>query len=323
MYKEYGGYLPIELGKNNKEYYRTNSRFYNSGRTAIYCAIKDSGVERVWLPIFLCKSVYDLLKTMHIDIHFYNIDSNFIPINIDEKQNDIIIWTNYYGVVPSKTIELIVARYNNVIIDNTQAFFQKPLDNVYNVYSPRKFFGVCDGGILIKKEFRNKDAVLEKSNSLSTAMYLVKSLQMSTNDAYKDSIKNEKRIENEGVRSMSQLTHSILETIDYEFVKDRRNNNFCKLHSLLKERNELIIDKAVFDENRAPMVYPFLFKSKSLRQRLIDNHIYVSQWWKWLLENKRSNEWERYLSEYLLPLPIDQRYEAKDMRNIYDIIVKE
>ena len=65
MDSEYGGYLPLELDSRN-EYYSTNTEYevrkYNSGRCAIYQAVKDSGASRVWLPVYLCDTVYNFLK---------------------------------------------------------------------------------------------------------------------------------------------------------------------------------------------------------------------------------------------------------------------
>ena len=40
----------------------------------------------------------------------------------------------------------------NLIIDNAQAFFAKPLLGIDTFYSPRKFVGVSDGGILATKK---------------------------------------------------------------------------------------------------------------------------------------------------------------------------
>ena len=69
------------------------------------------------------------------------------------------------------------------------------------------------------------------------------------------------------------------------------------------------------------MVYPLLVEDDQLRHVLIENKIYISQWWKWVLSNNNSNDFEKKLSKYLLPLPIDQRYDLKDMEMVAAIII--
>ena len=56
--------------------------------------------------------------------------------------------------------------------------------------------------------------------------------------------------------------------------------------------------------------------------KLIENKIYIPQWWKYILSMGVSNNFERKLSKYLLPLPIDQRYNDIDMEFIANIIIK-
>lgn len=77
--------------------------------------------------------------------------------------------------------------------------------------------------------------------------------------------------------------------------------------------NELNLPK--METFECPMVYPLLIKHDSLRKKLISNKIFVASYWPGV-----EGEVETYLQKYLLPLPIDQRYEADDMRKIIKII---
>lgn len=53
---------------------------------------------------------------------------------------------------------------------------------------------------------------------------------------------------------------------------------------------------------------------------MIENKIYIPQWWKYLLDYPEINEVERELSNYLLPLPIDQRYDREDILHMLSVI---
>lgn len=319
MEKEYGGYLPLELEKRN-EYYRTNTdyevRKYNSGRCAIYKAVKDSHATRVWLPVYLCNTVSDFLLKKAMSVEYYNIGHDFLPENIQFEQDDIVVWTTYFGVENYKQITEVIGRYQNLVIDNTQSFYIPPQKNVYNVYSCRKFFGVPDGSYLISNSFSSPDEKLPYSDSKSTARYLVDSIETSTNEAYSESLENEDRITNEDVMAMSHFTERILASIDYEKNQQVRLKNYSVYNSILGELNEIKVSKPEY----APMIYPLLVKSDSLRSELVSRRVYIPQWWKAVIEDYRSNEWERYLSRYVIPLPIDQRYNPSDMEYISKLI---
>lgn len=321
--KEYGGYLPLEIN-DGKDFFLSNefqSRKYNSGRAAIFMAIEDLSVKRCWVPNYLCEYVKTFLASMGIEVILYNISEKFEPLNISYKKGDAVLFTNYFGLIPDTYIAYLTEQYEYLILDNTQAFYRAPVlkKGVYNVYSCRKFFGVNDGAYLISKVFFNNERVLEYSHSEDSFSFLVESFVKGTNAAYELSLENERRIDTEGVRKMSNLTNAIMRTVDYADVEKKRKNNFEVLNSHLFNINELswLIGK----RKEACMVYPVLVKNEELRSFLIKNKIYVPQWWKYVLDMDISNEFECFLSKYLFALPIDQRYSAEDMDFISSIIL--
>ena len=136
------------------------------------------------------------------------------------------------------------------------------------------------------------------------------------NAAYEDAKQNEERINNSGMKFMSKLTETLMNNINQEAVDNRRQINFTQLHNMLKDINRL--NPVV--ENGAPMVYPLLVNCDTLRQHLIENRVYVSTWWRWILESEQTNEFEKKLSKYLIPLPINQYYTVGDMMQIARIV---
>lgn len=315
--KEFGGFLPLELNLN-EEYYGysdTDMVRLNSGRAAIIYAIKDGGFNKVYLPLYLCNSVAVALGNAEINYEFYNIDINFLPTGINLKENEVLLWPNYYGVQLQSKVDELVARYKNLIIDNTQAFFSKPILSAYNIYSCRKFFGVSDGSYLIHHNLKKRN--FANTMSFERSLFLLKSIECGTNEAYSDNLINEMAIEKEPHGGMSLLTKSILRSIDYKDVINKRNQNFGMLDSILRQCNLIQFNEYA----QAPMVYPLLVK-KSIRDKLIEKNIYVSQWWKRVLDSELSNDFEKELSEYLIPLPIDQRYSKSDMEELGQIVMR-
>ena len=320
--REYGGYFPLELVKTGHWFqkYEASTQRLNSGRAAIVHAVRDGGYKRVWLPLYTCHSVADILDYYNIPYTFYNIDEAFNPVNVVMKPGDVLVWTNYFGILKDDQIQAIYNQYKDVIFDNTQAFFSQPVLDAYNVYSCRKFFGVPDGAYLIHKDL--KRCTLEKDNSSDTSIFLLQSLEYGTNAAYSASLDNEERINKNQVLEMSALTDAIMNAVDYETSLQKRPENYRAMHQTLGESNQLgaIVE---IDNQVIPMVYPYLCFDWEMRKHLIRNKIYISQWWKWVAESGLCNSFEKTLSEFLLPLPIDQRYDIQDMHHIAGIIQKK
>ncbi len=249
----------------------------------------------------------------------YNIDENFEPLLDEIGTTECILIPNYYGVQTDLFYEKMMDRYERIIFDNTQGFFCRPImrKGVYNVYSPRKFFGVSDGAYLIGQLVGDNNLYEDESSERSH--YLLDAIERGTNAVYAEYLENEQKITNSGMRKMSNLTHTLLKGIDYERIKAIRKNNYLYLHSILREKNKLQLP----DEADSAMVYPFLCddQENKFRKYLIENKIYVPQWWKWVLEQSNATSWEKKLSGELCPLPIDQRYTIKDMKNIADIVL--
>ena len=88
------------------------------------------------------------------------------------------------------------------------------------------------------------------------------------------------------------------------------------MHKKLGKINEMKIE---ISKEMVPMVYPLLINKINLREKLLKKKIYIPQWWKEVIKNVDKNSYENYLSNNLLPLPIDHRYNKKDL----DFIIRQ
>ena len=321
---EMGGYLPLEL-ETRKEYYNSNYQYtvwrVNSGRAGILLALMNCKVNKVYIPWYTCQVVEETLIEHGFCVNKYKIDCDFLPLIDCIFENDWIIYVDYFGICRSDKKDFIVKKFGNVIFDNTQAFFSKPIikDNVFNIYSCRKFFGVCDGAYVVSNRKENKKRIFSKDYSWKRCLYLIKSYEMGTNGAYRDNLSSEDSIGHE-IKLMSDFTRKIMGTIDYNRVKRIRSTNYNFLVDKLSNLNELNL---IVNDNCSPMIYPLLVHDEELRKYLIENRVYVPQWWKYLIDKLDKNDFEVKLSRYLIPLPIDQRYTINDMNNIVNIIKKK
>ena len=76
--REIGGYLELEKLVDNE--YHKNALALNTGRNAFVCLAKLKNISKVYLPYYLCDSVYEVCKRENIDYEFYNIDKDFMPL---------------------------------------------------------------------------------------------------------------------------------------------------------------------------------------------------------------------------------------------------
>ncbi|MBN2693425.1 hypothetical protein JXR93_02080 [bacterium] len=310
--KEIGGYFELEL-KNSGEYYKDLIAL-NSARNSLEYILLTKEYKKIYIPYYTCDVILEPIKKLNIEFEYYNIDSNLEPIfNKNLLSNEVFLYTNYFGIKDS-FIKKIVKSIKNIIIDNSQAFFSTPIKGIDSFYSARKFFGVSDGAYLHTD--KNLNYKIKQDKSYDRMTHLLKRVDLSAMDGYSDFKNSDNSLNNQNIKEMSKLTKKILASIDYTNVISIRQSNFLYLHQKLKDKNELTIEIT----NETPMCYPFLFKSEYLRAELIKNRVYVATYWPNVIESSPENSKEYYLAKYLLPLPIDQRYDINDMNMILSIL---
>lgn len=312
--KEIGGFFELELDR--KLEYHADAIKVNSGRNAIRLILKIIKPTKIFLPYYVCDSVLEPILDLKIDYEFYSIDQNFMPI-LNEKieSTDLVLYINYFGI-NDHNVKRLLKNYPNLVVDNTQSFFSTPLEGVHTIYSPRKFFGVADGGYLysnvIKANYEHEQDV-----SYNRYEHLLKRIDLNAHESYGQFVSSENLLIGQPIKRMSKLTQSVLQSIEYGKVKEIRKTNFNYLHSNLYTINELNIDLSNVE---SPMVYPFLLSKEGLKSFLIERKIYVATYWKEVLDRVESNSIEYQFTRYLVPLPIDQRYNLEDMKSVVEII---
>ena len=70
------------------------------------------------------------------------------------------------------------------------------------------------------------------------------------------------------------------------------------------------------------MVYPLVVEDKYLMEKLREKQIYTGRWWNSVLQTVEDDSFEAFLSTYMLPLPIDQRYNNNDILIVNKIVAE-
>lgn len=308
-----GGYFELELPEPKGHFYSGAKRF-QSARAAFYALLLKGRPSKVWMPVYICDSILAPLKKAAIEIVFYSLNKDFsIKDNIKLQPNEWLFYVNYFGIC-CKQQQAILSEYgpDQVVFDHSQAFFQPALNCLATIYSPRKFFGVPDGGLLITKLDIDEPAEVDDV-SIERSRHLLKRLGAKPESGYVDYQNAEKSLMDFLPKRMSALTDRVFSSIDFESARIKRNENFRFLHDMLANKNSISIDSSLID---GPMVYPFLSDTASLKSILISNKIFVATYWPECERIASNGSYEQELTRYLTPLPCDQRYGTECLERI-------
>ncbi|EST10660.1 hypothetical protein [Sporolactobacillus laevolacticus] len=309
-----GGFFSLELPKQT-EYHR-GAIHLNSARYCLEYVLRARNYKKIYLPAYICDSVLQPIKRLNIDYVFYSIDEHFAPVFDQVPENDAcFFYVNYFGLNTGNVRELC-HKMQHLIIDNTQAFFDLPLEHVDTLYSARKFFGVPDGGYLFSNTEKRID--LDRDPSYYRFDALLKQIDLGSVPAEPLFEQNEAYLDTCGMQAMSRTTQRVLRSIDYEHVRATRNANFRYLHKQFGAYNQL---NANFSNVNGPMCYPFLIdRGEQLKDYLLKHQIYTDDFWEKVTSRVPTSSFEYHLAKNLIPLPIDQRYNEKDMDAIVRIV---
>lgn len=309
-----GGYFSLELPFYG-EYHQGAIRL-NTGRNCLEYILRVRNYSKVYIPYYTCEVILEPFRKLNIAYDFYHVN---IDLELDQdirlKQGEALLYTNYFGL-KQRYVEYLVEKYGRkLIVDNTQAFYADPIMGIDSFYTCRKFFGVPDGAYLYCDTELND--YLEQDCSYDRMAHLLKRIDLSAEEGYPDFRKADDALENQPIRRMSKLTQRIMQSIDYNSVAQRRRVNFEMLHNALGKKNN---HEFKLDEKAVPLVYPYINPDRELRNKLIENKIFVAQYWPNVLGWSVKDSFDCQLVLQMQPLPIDQRYQEEEMKNIISII---
>ncbi len=119
---------------------------------------------------------------------------------------------------------------------------------------------------------------------------------------------------------MSLISERLLSLVNFDQVRHIRNENFNYFKTQFQEFNQLRID----DNIENGFCYPLLLKKPIDKFKLHENNIFIPSLWMEATKRNNSKEYEIEckLSTEMLPLPIDHRYNLKDLERVSILIKK-
>lgn len=312
MKKEFGGF--IEFEHYHGEMLHEDGIKLNSAQNCLRYLIREKGIKTIWLPYFLCESVTEGCQKEKIEIKYYHVDEALRPVFPDHvKDGEWMYVVNFYGQLTEEEISSYARHYDNLILDNVQAYYHRPAAAVPTIYSCRKYFGVADGGILTGAEPSAQE--YETDLSYDRMEFLFGRFEKGANAFYSQYVGNNDLVGSLEIKKMSVLTENLLHGIEYGRIRKVREENFGILHAELGEINKLALICPI-----APFMYPMQVENgPEIRKRLIENKIYIPKLWP-LDYHRTEIELEYALADNILPIPCDQRYTEEDMLYICSIL---
>lgn len=311
--KEYGGYIEFERYDWNMMH--NDAIALNCGRNALAYLCEAKKIKKLYLPYFLCSSVSNLCEKTSVEYDFYHISNGFEPI-FGQKldKNEWLYIVNYYGQLDNATIQSWKQRYDHIIVDNAQSYFQMPVEGVDTIYTCRKYFGVSDGAFLYTDTKLQRD--IPQDESYDRMHFLMGRYERSASEFYNEYVENNSLFAREPIKKMSRLTNDLLHGINYEHVARIREDNFNYLNVELGNINQLKL-KSIY----GAFMYPLLIQNGAAMRKILQNEkIYIPTLWPNVLKECPSNSLEYHFAANILPIPVDQRYSIRDMKHLVEAI---
>lgn len=306
-----GGHFSAFL--NARSNYISANFYYESARSALYSIIIKCRPKHVYIPNYICEAVPDVIERAGSIPIRYSIDNSFkAEMNYDLKSDDLVLLVNYFGLCGDKiTEQLKTMPKSQVLVDCSQGMFQEKFDCLATFYSVRKFVPTPDGGFVAT----SLDLEVESSNetkSIDRYGYLLKRVSFEPEISREDYLVAENSIRDASLREMSVFSKSILRVVDLSHIKDMRRKNFMTLLRGLSSTFDLDLGDQV------PLCFPYAHQNvKILRQYLIDNRVLTPKYWPGIIP---LNNFETFLLENVVYLPIDHRYTEEHMSHIINLI---
>jgi dTDP-4-amino-4,6-dideoxygalactose transaminase len=322
--------------------------YLRTGREALLyasCNCKPREAAVILCPAYSCWSMIAPFEFSGWEVVYYRlnpdltIDEEYLAKLLQTSRPDAILTMNFYGSASTIGAVAMAKLFNEkitVIEDFSHCTFC--MDRIYNeqvdyyVTSIRKSIGVCDGALVLSKKPTNKHYIgLESSDfgnlrlvaQQSKGRYaFTKSLDQK--DAFLAELRRgEEMIDQlDGIHPISAISMKMLETVNGEEIAFARRVNMKHLWGELQWQVRSVprIEKSFLG---APFSLPILVENRDdVQRRLAKKGVYAPVLWPINQMARAVCENSAFVSDHMLSLPIDQRYDWDDMEDIAKIVLE-
>lgn len=305
-----------------------------NARSGIKLVIDQLKPARVWLPSYLCPSILSAINLEFSVIKFYPVGKDLMVVSdaflSDLRPDDLFLCIDYFGFPFENHLLKQVKQHGCTLLrDCSQAlFFDFQNDQLcdFHLFSPRKFLGVPDGGILHAKTKLNFQSCPLSPSDEETFAEMFQAVifrrdfdQFGGNhDWFGYFQRGESRFEPSD-SPMSELSQILLKNgFDYDFIRAQRKQNYM----ILAERLRQLALFPLLPEDVVPLGFPIVIPERDVvRERLFKKEIYPPIHWDILNDVPVEFVESRELCRQIMTLPCDQRYGEDDMMYVADSLL--
>jgi hypothetical protein len=305
---------------------------YANARSTLYAIAQLEQPLRVWLPSFVCEAVVEPFRKSGIKIRFYPVDSELMVHieGLDLREGDAFLLVAYFGIAPPADLYRSLNAAGVIVIEDlSQALFAQPDPLAsYSVYSPRKFFPVPDGGVVMsnlnkatvwpqddEKDFERHDQFLQAIEGYACRSLFEAGVSEALN--WHPHFQSSERLMSTGLQKISNFTRwFLLFAADWESERAQRIQNYDYLASRLPQ---FCLQKRESED--VPLGFPLVSANRDrLRQRLFGQRVFPPV--HWAIEGfvPASFKESHALSKRIMTLPCDARYQFDDIERMAKIV---
>jgi len=335
MLRPIGGFLPLRLPASETSSDSPLAQWTNgfptswllhNARSALHALWDVIRPRRIWLPAYVCAEVAASVPS-GVDTSYYPLDERLLP-RVDFLSGHIldgnhVLAIDYFGRPANpEFIDLVHIRPDIGWVED-RAHVLDPPDSAWGdwlLYSPRKLFGVPDGGILVAHRKALWPLPTTAATDFSFALPLVERFEdrnETDNQRWYTNYVQQEAAMGIGMQSMSRLSLELLKALDARGDRAVRRENYRILHDRLRQY-------AYFPEavvSFAPLGFPIRAKSAAtLSKGLSERGIFAARHWANLPSDPLVFATEHRLAKELLTLPCDYRYGEADMHRVADAV---
>ncbi|MGB8953607.1 MAG: hypothetical protein WCC06_13195 [Candidatus Aminicenantales bacterium] len=313
---------------SNRSIYLVNAR------SGIWLLVYQLSPQQVWCPSYLCHTILDAAKNSMTSVRFYQVNCDLAIPSFDwlnqVQQGDLVILIDYFGFSCDSTCA-VQARERGawVLEDAGQALLSGNVGQFsdFVLFSPRKFVGVPDGGILrINRDIHFQGVDFETPSPEWWLSAFLASLLRREFDVHGGTRKwfelFQKTEPNSpiGPFAMSELSKMLLlNSFDYSTITQRRVDNY---QALADKLGSLALFPCLPDQI-VPLGFPIRTKERDkVRQALFAHEIYPPVHWS--IQGVVPEEYSdsHKLASEIMTLPCDQRYDGDDMERMARLVAE-
>ncbi len=290
-----GGAFPLKKGNFTLPFKSGGCLLTTNARSALYILHKLLKPKTTWLPSYCCRSIVH----PEYNVKFYAVNKNLNIQPFQADRDDLVLVINYFGF-PHQEIDTKAV----VVEDAAQAYFT-PTRADYAIFSPTKCLGTPDGGILWSK----------------------KPIHWPLEDAPKEWLQWAERGRQPNGFEATQKAKSLSPTGPYRmhfqdclYHDPAWADQYIRNYVYLQERLPSFMGVA----RGIPTGFPILVERRDeLLQKLYAERIYPPVHWRieGVVPQKFADS--HWLSQHIMTLPCDYRYNETDMQRMVDRLCSE